>query len=68
MTVTCPENDTTGICSTLEGTGAGLGVFFQYLGASLPSFILILAVIGGVVAVFYGIASVIKGSLNVRHR
>lgn len=69
MVVSCQTNDTVGICSTLDSTGAGLGVFLQYLGATLPIFILILAVIGGIVAIFYAIASIIGKSLGgVRHR
>lgn len=62
--VTCPLNDTTGICQTLEGTGAGLGVFLGYLQQALPSFLLILAIIGGVVAIFYAIAIGIKNSVG----
>jgi len=54
-------------------TGSGLAVFFSWLGASLPSFILILAVIGGVVAIFVAIAFAIRGALShstggYRHR
>jgi hypothetical protein len=25
MTITCPVNDSSGVCSTMEGAGAGLG-------------------------------------------
>lgn len=70
MTITCPVNDTIGICTTLDSTGAGLGVFLQYLQAVLPAFILVLAIIGGVVAIFYAIAYVIgnavKGRMHTR--
>jgi len=29
MTITCPVNDSTGVCSTMDSAGAGLGVFIQ---------------------------------------
>jgi len=65
MTLACNQiNDTTGICSILEGTGYGLGVLFQALGASLPSLLLVLAVIGGVVAIILGVAYAIKNSIG----
>lgn len=68
MTITCPVNDTIGICDTLDSTGAGLGVFLQYLQTVLPAFILVLAVIGGVVAIFYAIAHIIGGSIKHKMR
>ena len=69
MSLSCTQiNDTTGICSTMEGTGLGLGVFFQYLAASLPGLILILAIIGAVVFVIYEIGKMIGHSVNVRKR
>jgi hypothetical protein len=52
------------LCGTMEGAGAGLGVFFQYLVAALPGFILILALIGGVVAIVWAVAGVIKSSIG----
>ena len=70
MTIACTDiNDSTGICTTLEGTGAGIGVFVQYLGMALPSLLIILGVIGVVLAIGFAIASVIKKSIgNVRMR
>lgn len=68
MTIVCPTNDTVGICSTLDSTGAGLGVFLQYLGASLPVFLITLGIIAGVVAIVFAIASLIKGSIHYRHK
>jgi hypothetical protein len=56
------------MCGILEGTGFGLGVLFQALASSLPALILILAVIGGVVAIIYGVAHVISSSIKVRTR
>jgi hypothetical protein len=29
MAITCPVNDTSGVCGTMEGAGAGLGIFIQ---------------------------------------
>lgn len=63
MTIVCPENDT-GICSTMDSAGAGLGVFIQYMGTALPALLIILAMVGIIVAVGYGIAHVVRGSIT----
>lgn len=69
MAVTCPVNDSTGVCNTMDSAGAGLGVFIQYMGQALPTLLIILAMVGIIVAVGYGIAYVVKGSITrVHHR
>jgi hypothetical protein len=35
MTITCPVNDSSGVCATMEGAGAGLGIFIQYMGENV---------------------------------
>lgn len=67
MTITCPVNDTSGVCSTMDGAGAGLGVFIQYMGQALPVLLIILAMVGIIVAVGYGIAKVVSGSISKVH-
>lgn len=67
MTITCPVNDTSGVCATMEGAGAGLGIFIQYMGQALPVLLIILAMVGIIVAVGYGIALVIRGSMTKIH-
>ena len=67
MAITCPVNDTSGVCGTMEGAGAGLGIFIQYMGQALPVLLIILAMVGIIVAVGYGIAVVIKGSMTKVH-
>lgn len=62
MAITCPVNDT-GICTTMDSAGAGLGVFIQYMGTALPSLLIILAMVGIIVAIGMGIAYVIKKSI-----
>lgn len=64
MAITCPANDTAGVCTTMESAGAGLGVFIQYMGTALPSLLIVLALVGIIVAVGFGIASVIKKSIG----
>jgi hypothetical protein len=64
MTITCPVNDTSGVCATMEGAGAGLGIFIQYMGIALPVLLIILAMVGIIVAVGYGISRVIGGSIT----
>jgi F0F1-type ATP synthase assembly protein I len=51
----------------MEGAGAGLGVFIQYMGQALPVLLIILAMVGIIVAVGYGIAFVIKKSMTGLH-
>jgi len=71
MTLACNQiNDSTGICATMEGTGYGLGVLFQALGASLPSLVLILGIVGGVVLIIGSVAFVIRKAIsgNIRTR
>ena len=64
MTITCPVNDSTGICNILDSTGAGIVVFLQYLVIVLPVFLIILGVIGGVVAIIMAIAHVIRTAVT----
>lgn len=52
----------------MDSAGAGLGVFVQYLGLALPSLLIILAIVGVIVAVGYGIANVIKKSMAGSYR
>lgn len=70
MAITCPVNDSTGVCATMDSAGAGLGVFIQYMGTALPSLLIVLALVGIIVAVGLGIASVVKRSIgsSVRHK
>lgn len=68
MTITCPVNDTSGVCATMEGAGAGLGIFIQYMGIALPVLLIILAMVGIIVAVGFGIAYVIKSSITSIHK
>lgn len=65
MTIVCPENST--ICDTMGGAGAGIGVFIEYLGQALPTLLIILALVGIIVAIGMGIASVIKKSITSVH-
>jgi len=51
----------------MEGAGAGLGVFIQYMGQALPVLLIILAMVGIIVAVGYGISFVIKKSMTGLH-
>lgn len=64
MAITCPANDTSGVCATMDSAGAGLGVFIQYMGLALPALLIVLAMVGIIVAVGYGIAHVIKKSVT----
>lgn len=68
MTIQCPVNDTSGVCETMNGAGAGLGVFIQYMGQALPALLIILAMVGIIVAVGYGIAKVVEGGISRVHR
>lgn len=67
MAISCPVNDTSGVCATMEGAGAGLGIFIQYMGQALPVLLIFLALVGIIVAVGYGIATVIKHSIGRVH-
>lgn len=67
MVITCPVNDTIGVCSTLDSAGAGLGVFIQYLGIALPAFLITLAVIGVFVVVGGAIGYVIRNAMTKVH-
>jgi len=64
MTISCPVNDSTGVCGLMESSGAGLGVFFQYLAQGLPSLLLILIIVGIIGAIGLAIAFVIKKSIT----
>lgn len=42
-------------------------IFIQYMGQALPVLLIILAMVGIIVAIGYGIASVVKGSITKIH-
>lgn len=65
-TIVCPNDSD--ICATMQGAGAGLGVFIQYMGIALPALLLILAVIGIIIAVGYAVARVIEKAVTMTHR
>lgn len=54
--------DTT-IQDTLAGVGEGLGNFLSAIYLPLGNLVLILGIIGGVVAIFMGIAYVVKKAI-----
>lgn len=62
VTITCPNDST--VCDTMEGAGAGLGIFLEYLGTALPTFLIILALVGGIVAIVVAVGYAIKGSVK----
>ena len=64
-TITCPENST--ICTTMDDAGAGLGVFIQYLAQALPILLIILAVVGVIVGVGYGLTKLLSNAFT-RHK
>jgi F0F1-type ATP synthase assembly protein I len=64
MAITCPVNDTTGVCNVMEAAGAGLGIFIQYMGQALPTLLIILVLVGIIAAVGYAIAMVIKNAIT----
>lgn len=64
MAITCPANDTTGVCSVMDSAGAGLGIFIQYMGQALPTLLIILVLVGIIAAVGYAIAMVIKNAIT----
>lgn len=61
-TISCPSNS--GLCTTMDEAGAGFGVFLQYLVAALPTLLIILALVGGVIALLVAISAAIKGSVG----
>ena len=66
-TITCPVNESTGICSLLTETGAGLGVFIGYMGQSLPTLLIVIGVVGGIVAVVFAVAKLISSGIGKSH-
>jgi F0F1-type ATP synthase assembly protein I len=60
-------NDSTGLCTTLESTGVGIGVFLQSLAQALPLLLIILAIVGGVAVLIGAVAYAIKGSMTKIH-
>lgn len=65
--VSCPTNDTVGICSTLESAGLGIGVLLQSLSTPLVFFLIMLGIVGGVVAIVFAIAAVIRKAIGSTH-
>jgi len=50
--------------TTLLEVGEGLGGFLNIIGGPLANFVLLLAIVGGIVAIFMGIATVIKRAVT----
>jgi len=48
----------------LSDLGGGLGTFLNAIGDPVANFILLLSIIGGIVAIFIGIATVIKNAIS----
>jgi len=53
-----------GINETLTEAGQGLGSFLSSIQNPVVNIVLALGIIGGILAIFYGIASVIKRSIG----
>jgi hypothetical protein len=53
-----------GINETLSEAGSGLGSFLSSIQAPVVDIVLALGIVGGVLAVFYGIASVIRRAVG----
>ena len=52
------------ISETLTGIGNGLGAFLSAVTMPLGNIVLILGIVGGVIAIFAGIAFAIKKSIH----
>ena len=55
---------TTNFTATLTDLGNGLGAFLTAIGDPTANFILLLAIIGGVVAIFLGVAFAIRAAIS----
>jgi F0F1-type ATP synthase assembly protein I len=64
VTINCSAVSDSTLCNTLESAGAGLGVFLEYLTIALPTFLLLLAVIGIIVGIGFAVAYVIKSAMR----
>jgi len=53
-----------GIQATLEDAGTGLGNFLTSIQSPVVTIVLSLGVVGGVLAIFYGIAAVIRRAVG----
>lgn len=53
-----------GINETLSEAGAGLGSFLTSIQSPVVTIVLSLGVVGGVLAIFYGIAAVIRRAVG----
>lgn len=53
-----------GIQTTLEDAGNGLGNFLTSIQSPVVTIVLSLGVVGGVLAIFYGIAAVIRRAVG----
>lgn len=54
----------TNFTTTLTDLGNGLAAFLNAIGDPTANFILLLAIIGGIVAIFMGIAFVIRKAIS----
>jgi len=50
------------LCDLLTGVGTGLGIFLDSISGAFAVFLILLAVVGGVIAIFYGIATRVKSA------
>lgn len=53
-----------GISETLTEAGSGLGTFLTAIQNPVVDIVLALGIVGGILAIFYGIASVIRRSVG----
>lgn len=65
MVLTCPTgNDSLGVCSVLEESGTGLGIFLEAIRNPVVKIVIVLGIIGGVLALIVGIVYMIKHAVT----
>jgi len=61
-------NDTNGVCGTLESAGTGLGTFLSAIQSPLVAFALVFGIIGGIVAIFLAVGTMIKNVVGHNYK
>ena len=67
MTFTCPSPETWGICSLLNEVSQGLGLLITAIAQSVPVLLIVVAVVGIIAGIGFGLKKMLSGAIGGKH-
>lgn len=63
----CDPASTTGICAIMEEAGYGLGIFLKQIALSLPTLLIVLALVGLIIGIGGGLVILFKNAFSKQY-